>query len=166
MYSKMTSHINKATANAKNLNDAVGPFVSALNPLRFPRAVFFVVAFVVVYPLQCHFCSGFSHVGVKITELQPSVAHRYPASSVGTPPRVIGVCASGNHVFPDAIDLGISHAVLEFPTFMFTSDERYCVRHCIGFLFALFSSGCPATTGTRCDYALTLNRVNSYGNSI
>lgn len=208
----MTSHINKAAANAKNLNDSVGPFVSALNPLRFPRAVFFVVAFVVVFSLQSHSCWGTAHVGVKVLELHPSLTNSYPPSAVGTPSRIIGIRASSNHGFPDFVSFGIRHPVLDstffkkttagfgvsvnqarhpyyffypafasaqnggfnpagwsnngtgygydFPSSKCLSDERCCVRHCIGFLFALFSSGCPAVTGTRCDYVLTSNGVN------
>lgn len=44
-----------------------------------------------------------------------------------------------------------------FPASKGLTDDGYFRRHCIGFLFALFSGGCPAVTGTRYDYAKTLN---------
>ena len=40
------------------------------------------------------------------------------------------------------------------------SDQGYSRRHNDGSNIVVFSSECPATTGTRCDYSKTLNQVN------
>lgn len=40
----------------------------------------------------------------------------------------------------------------DFKSSKCSSDERYFGRHSIVFLSALFSGGCPAATGTCCDY--------------
>lgn len=84
------------------------------------------------------------------------------AARSGVPTSQVSVC--GNDLFPALATakthirrisssrcLNSSVSKYEKPSKLFP-DDVYSLRHCIGFLFALFSGACPATTGTPHDY--------------
>ena len=145
MNSKMFSNIGQATSNTEHFKDSVRPLISALNFLRFPAAIFWIVSLVVFLSFQCHIHSGFSHVCVKVGEYQPPLANCDSTTTVGSPSWIIGVCAPRNHVFPHVVNSRIAHSV---------SEGGYFGRHNDVNSIVVFSGGRPATTGAHCDYVV------------
>src|SRR5579859_11850 len=90
---------------------SVAALVLALFARGGPTAVAWLVVPVVVDPINGPTSRAFAHVGEKVLERVPALAHRDPATAVVVVGDVAGISAPIKHVFPRPVSGRITQAV-------------------------------------------------------
>lgn len=105
--SKMPSETGYAACYSVYGEVPVASKVGLLLKWCLPRTIIRIIATVIINPAKRAALGSFSHIFQKIPEIGPSLANGDPPRSINRELRIVGVCASLNHVVPTGISWGL-----------------------------------------------------------
>lgn len=162
---KMLTQCFKTCRDSTERDCHVGFSIPALFFLCNPSTIIRLISFIIIYSVKQ--CSAWTntHVIQKILKFHPSIANCDPSASIVFETIPFWIRTSLYHACPRTICWAswsrmtmFRHCYCEFPPMGHSS-----VRHNVGSINVVLSGGCPATTGTRCDYSLTQDLENVNG---